>query len=262
MFNDYGIKIISAISEEAQSTIPEVTRDSEQSSLPPEAPAIEAAREAFAPEEHTEPPNIMNITDTCLKDVQRDKSKKAMKLLSLLISMTKYIKLRTHYKTRKACKQPCLKVSIAIARRMGKGPYLACKIRHTELYLLKHRCLPLPKSYAQGGHHSLLDNEAVLHDVHIYLATQTLGTVTPLSLCQHINAVILPALEIEGRIIEYIIQRWLKFKLGYECKEARKGVYIDGHERPDMIEERKEFLKRLATFEPYVVRTQAMHALA
>ena len=42
MFNDHGIKIISAISEEAQSTIPEVTRDSEQSSLLLEAPDIEA----------------------------------------------------------------------------------------------------------------------------------------------------------------------------------------------------------------------------
>jgi hypothetical protein len=204
----------------------------------------------------------MNIIDTCLKDVWRDKSKKAMKSLSLLISVTEYIKLRTHYKTCKACKQLCLKASIAIAHRMGKGPYLAHKIRHTELYLLKHQRLPLPKLYAQGGHHSLLDNEAVLHDMCVYLATQTLGTVTPLSLCQHINAVILPALEIEGRIIEYTAQRWLKFKLRYECKEARKGVYIDGHERLDVIEERKEFLERLATFEPYVVRAQAMHALA
>ena len=139
--------------------------------------------------------------------------------------------------------KPSLKASIAIARQMGKGPYLACKIRHTELYLLKHRRLPLPKSYAQGGHHSLLNNEAVLHDMRVYLTTQTLGTVTPLSLCQYINAVILPALEIEGRIVEYTAQRWLKFKLRYECKEARKGVYIDGHERPDVIEERKEFLE-------------------
>jgi len=74
--------------------------------------------------------------------------------------------------------------------------------------------------------------------------------------------VILPALEIEGRIIEYTAQRWLKFKLRYKCKEARKGVYIDRHERSDVIEERKEFLKQLASFEPYVTHVQAMHALA
>ncbi len=128
MFNNHGIKIILAISEEAQSTIPEMTRDSEQPSLPPEALAIEATQEAFALEEHTEPLDIMNIIDTCLKDVRRDKSKKAMKSLSLLISVIKYVKLCTHYKMCKACKQPCLKVSIAIAHQMGKGPYFARKI--------------------------------------------------------------------------------------------------------------------------------------
>jgi len=41
MFN--VIKIISAVSEEAQSTIPEMTEDSEQPSLLPEVAAIEAA---------------------------------------------------------------------------------------------------------------------------------------------------------------------------------------------------------------------------
>jgi hypothetical protein len=73
--------------------------------------------------------------------------------------------------------------------------------------------------------------------VHIYLATQTLGTVTPLSLCQHINTVILPALKIKGTIVEYTTQCWLKFKLRYECKEAKKGIYIDRYKCPDVIKE-------------------------
>ena len=90
----------------------------------------------------------MKIIETCLKDIRRDNSKQAMKSLSLLISVTKYVKLRTHYKVRKACKQLCLKAIITIAHWIGKGPYFAPKIQHTELYLLKHRRLPLPKSYA------------------------------------------------------------------------------------------------------------------
>jgi hypothetical protein len=254
MFN--VIKIISAVLEEAQSTIPEIMEDSEQPSLPPEVAAIEAAREVFAPEEDTGPPDIMKIINSCLQDVRRDKSKHAIKSLSLLISVTEYIKLCTNYRARKACKQPCLKASTAIARRMGRGPYFARQIRHTELYLMKHRRLPLPMAYTRGGHHSLLDNEALLHDVRVYLAAQDLGTVTPLSLCQHINTVILPALEIEGTISEITARRWLKLRLGYECKETKKGIYIDGHERPDVIKERMEFLERLAHFEPYVARTQ------
>jgi hypothetical protein len=61
----------------------------------------------------------MKIIETCLKDVRRDKSKQAMKSLSRLIAVTEYVKLRAHYKAHKACKQPCLKASMAIARRMG-----------------------------------------------------------------------------------------------------------------------------------------------
>ncbi len=92
-------------------------------------------------------------------------------------------------------------------------------------------------AYTQGGHHSLLDNEAVLHDVHI-------------------NTVILPALEIKGTISEITTWHWLKLRLRYECKETKKGIYIDGHERPDVIKERMEFLERLARFELYITCTQ------
>jgi hypothetical protein len=53
-------------------------------------------------------------------------------------------------------------------------------------------------------------------------------------------------------IVESTAQRWLKFKLGYESKEARKGMYIDGHERPDVIKERETFLKILDQYEQYV----------
>src|SRR5712671_4218368 len=137
----------------------------------------------------------MKIIQTCLKDVQKHNSKHAIKALSLLISMSEYIKLHAQYKIFKACKQPCLKASTAITHKMGKGPYFACQIRYNKLYLLKHRHLPPHKVYSREGHHSLLDNESVLHDVRIYLAAQDLGTVTPRTLCQRLNDVILPALE-------------------------------------------------------------------
>jgi hypothetical protein len=141
---------------------------------------------------------------------------------------------------------------MAIARRMGKGPYFAHQIRFNELYLLKNQCLPPPKAYVRHGHHTLLDNEALLHDVRVYLATQSLGTVNPRLLSQHLNNVILPALGIRGAIADSTARRWLRSKLGYECKESKKGVYVDGHERPDVIEERKEFVEILNGFEEYV----------
>jgi hypothetical protein len=53
----------------------------------------------------------------------------------------------------------------------------------------------------------------------------------------------------QGTISEPTAQRWLKFRLGYQCKEARRGIYIDGHERPDVINERKEFIKELDRYD-------------
>ena len=244
-----AIQIISEVSDNTQRNAPDITRDSEQPSLPLEAPAIEAARELFRPEEEDEPADIAKIIQICLKDVGNHNSKHAIKSLSLLIAVSKYIKLRVRYNLSKACKQPCLKASMAIARRMGKGPYFARQIQSNELYLLKHRHLPPRKVYSREGHHSLLDNELILHDVRVYLAAQDLGSVTPRTLCQHVNDVLLPALGMQGSIVESTAKRWLRFRLGYQCKEAKRGIYIDGHERPDVIKERKDYLKDLDRYE-------------
>ncbi len=80
--------------------------------------------------------------------------------------------------------------------------------------------------------------------MHAYLAAQSLGTVSPHALCLHINNIILPALRINSKIIESIAQCWLKFRLGYECKEAHKGIYVDGHECLDVIKERNVFINK------------------
>lgn len=45
---------------------------------------------------------------------------------------------------------------------------------------------------------------------------------------------------------------WLN-KLGFEYKDVRKGVFIDGHERPDVVEDRNNFLSRMEDLKPYMV---------
>ena len=47
-------------------------------------------------------------------------------------------------------------------------------------------------------------------------------------------------------------QRWLG-KLGYEYKDVRKDVFINGHERSDVVEVRKNFLKKMEELKPYIV---------
>jgi hypothetical protein len=119
-----------------------------------------------------------------------------IKMLIQLTAVSEYVKLHTVYKSGKVCKQPCLKASIAIAHRMGRGLYFACQIHCHELYLIKHHQLSPCKGYTWKGQYLVLDNEAVLHSMYIYLAAQSLGTVTLLLLSQHVNDTLLPALEI------------------------------------------------------------------
>lgn len=47
-------------------------------------------------------------------------------------------------------------------------------------------------------------------------------------------------------------QTWLN-KLGYVYKNVRKDVFIDGHERPDVVEDRNKFLQKMEELKPYLV---------
>jgi hypothetical protein len=248
---------VEIVAEEVRATDPDAIRDLEEPSLPLDEPAIKATHALFTPEDLKDDItfDITEIITLCLKEVKLLKwhnNGRAIKMLSQLSAVSEYIKLWVLYKSSKKCKQPCLKASIAIARQMGRGVYCARQIRYHELYLLKHHHLPPCKEYTRHGQYSLLDNEAVLHDVRIYLMAQSLGSMTPQVLCHHINQTLLPALEIKATISESTAQRWLKYKLGYECKEARKGIYIDGHERPDVIKEREAFIDQINRYEWYV----------
>lgn len=47
-------------------------------------------------------------------------------------------------------------------------------------------------------------------------------------------------------------RRWL-CKLGYEYKDVHKDVFIDGHERLDVVEDRKVFLNKIEELKPYII---------
>jgi len=220
----------------------------------PNAAEINAAREWLNIDDDDSPQSskdILEIIKTCLKAVKKLKTGRTIKMMTQLVAITEYVKLRARYQTQAKCSKPCLSASIAIARRMGKGGYFARQIRQNERYLLQHQRLPPSKAGAYHGQYTLLDNENVLHAVRRYLAAQDLGTITPHQLCRNVNDVILPALEMTGHN-SYISERtainWLK-KLGYICKDVKKGVYHDGHERPDVVEARQKFLAQMKDYE-------------
>lgn len=248
-------KIAQISDDESQGAEP----DDSETSVTSEPSVITQAREllAEAEEENSKDLDIFDIVDAQLKEIKKLKDISAPRCIKMTMHLTaviQYVRLRERYRRHPNCKAPCLKASLAIARRMGKqnGDYFARQIRKNEAYLLRHKHLPPTKQGAKHGQYTLLDNEAVVHKVRTYLAAQSLGAITPRELCQHVNQIILPALEISGKnssISERTAITWLK-KLGYTCKDVKKGIYHDGHERPDVVEARKKFLDDMLKYEP------------
>ena len=229
---------------EAEVADPALTEELEWESLLLQGSEIVAMLTLFTPE-NNEPRDIMKTIHSCLKDIKKCKMRCAIKMITQLVAVSEHIKLHMQYRKHKVCKQPNLNVSIAVTNWMGKGSYFAHQICHNTLYLQQYHHLPPPKVYAWNGYRMLLNNESILHDVRAYLAAQSLGAVSPCTLCHHINNIILLALGINGKIIESTAWHWLRFRLGYECKESRKGMYVDGHEHLDIIKERSDFIDKL-----------------
>ena len=51
-------------------------------------------------------------------------------------------------------------------------------------------------------------------------------------------------------------RRWLR-RLGYNWRDVKKGVFLDGHERPDVVEYRQSFLEEMHRLSPYFVEFSA-----
>ncbi|KAF7291198.1 DDE family endonuclease [Mycena indigotica] len=82
--------------------------------------------------------------------------------------------------------------------------------------------------------------------LHFIFDTCTHGTpqISPQRLRKYVNEFLLPELEITTTISLSTALAWLK-KLGYSIKKYQKGIYFDGHERPDVVQKRKEFIKEM-----------------
>ncbi|KAL4063818.1 hypothetical protein J3A83DRAFT_4361906 [Scleroderma citrinum] len=108
-----------------------------------------------------------------------------------------------------------------------------------------------------GRHHahpSLLNNECIAQAIHQYSTVLHDGEITPQLLIKQINTIILLSLGLDAagqKISDGAACRWLG-KLGYELKECKKGIYVDGHEQEDMVAYCKEFLDMFDKNERYI----------
>ena len=63
----------------------------------------------------------------------------------------------------------------------------------------------------------------------------------PSKLRKYVNEHLLPKHGFEGSICERTAARWLK-KLGFRVCVVQKGVYVDGHEREEVVAARKRYI--------------------
>ncbi|PVH69714.1 hypothetical protein DL98DRAFT_379349, partial [Cadophora sp. DSE1049] len=138
----------------------------------------------------------------------------------------------------------------------GNGKTLARKIRALYLYYRTYGFLPLETCGGKQKNRSYLDNEDVFKACRAWLLAQKLATVTPKGFRYALNTQIMPRLLASAKTSKKSLlgkttatYKWLN-RLGFHATTEKKGVYVDGHEREDVIEYRqKEFLPQMAYFQ-------------
>ncbi|KAJ7116133.1 hypothetical protein C8R43DRAFT_1137998 [Mycena crocata] len=148
--------------------------------------------------------------------------------------------------------------SMIVAKAQGHGPYHARSIRtwiHT--YLTTKR-LPLHR-YGQY-HSSILNDEDFAGSIKLYLQSisEKKGHFTAQTLVDYVASPDIQEKLAEANVTKRSIsvwtaRRWLK-KLDWRYGRRRNGMYIDGHEREDVVEYRAAFVKRwMEQYEPRMV---------
>ena len=116
---------------------------------------------------------------------------------------------------------------------------------------------------SRRGRHPKTKNLLIENDVYLGLSSWLRRyhkyDATPRILQKHVNQSVFPSLGIlneKKRISEKTATRWLR-ALGWILSEHKKGIYIDGHERVDVVEYRKKFLDEMKEYERRMIFHQS-----
>lgn len=103
---------------------------------------------------------------------------------------------------------------------------------------------------AQGKHpkfRSLVFDEKFRQRCKAYLRSVKAGEVTVMDFRSHLNSVSLPLCGVTKPICEATARVWLR-SLGWHSHDVKHGVYVDGHERVDVVAARKKFLEKMSKY--------------
>jgi hypothetical protein len=138
----------------------------------------------------------------------------------------------------------------------GSSEHFARHIRGLARHYQVFEQLPVESRGGNKNGTSLLKDEAVKVAARTWLTEQRVGSITPQIFCHALNSQIFPSLNISLKkpLCERTARRWL-VKLGWTRTILRKGVYMDGHERDDVVKYRKEvFLPMMENFEQRMIK--------
>lgn len=137
----------------------------------------------------------------------------------------------------------------------GEGVHFARQVRALARHYQLFEQLPVEKRGGDRGR-SLFNDERVQVASRTYLSSLSSGEVTPKQFVRALNQQILPSLgyRLKKDLSVRTARRWL-VKLGWRHVRTRKGVYMDGHERDDVVKYRKEvFLPLMEKYEKFMVQ--------
>ncbi len=146
----------------------------------------------------------------------------------------------------------CMEASQTIAVSIGKGKYQARLIRAWTQNFIIYRLI---LTSMRGKHQkikSLLGDEDIYQMITEYLWSINCN-VTVDKFKTFIEQEVFPSVGIENgkSISNTIIRVWLKH-FGWTFRVGMKDIYFDGHERPDVLDYRQEFLAEMAQLEQWM----------
>lgn len=178
-------------------------------------------------------------------------------------------KIRPALKAKQRPIHPTKQASEEVAEALGKGNYYGRRLRDYANHLLRTGLIPENRQGQGATHETWLNKLEVRSSVQRFargqipfeeggFAGQVSGIssrcklklnkcccqLRPAKLCRYVNQFLFPSLGIESEISETTAVNWLK-KIGFRLRKVRKGVYVDGHEREDVVKARREFISYL-----------------
>ena len=188
------------------------------------------------------------LRDQIKEDLKKRKSELSLSQINQLIILSGFATLRLKGTPRMAA-------SVEVARQWytgdGSGAWCARRVHSLARHYQLFEQLPSEKRGGQKNAQSFLYDKSVQTRCRAWLSSQPTGQVIPRAFRQAVESVIFPELGIVPRcpISERTARRWL-IKLGWRHTVIRKGVYMDGHEREDVVKYQNEvYLPKMQEFD-------------